>query len=255
MTPETEQQGDGVIRRGVARWLLLGSAVTVLFGCQAGDPTTGAPAAAAPPVVAAPLPFLPAPRDTVVPPTETVTVARVAATTTTTEAPAPMVAAPANEMQPVPTTAAPPTTAVRRAVAAPATTAPQALEPAAALLPLDAAAAVDFLNRTNGLRASLGLGALSRNAQLDAYAAAWARELAASGSLRHSTSPDRAVAAGWSIAGENVGYGGSVASVHDALVKSAGHYANLVGPSYTAVGVGVAAGADGRLWVCEVFAG
>ena len=74
----------------------------------------------------------------------------------------------------------------------------------------------------------------------EAYAAAWARELAASGSLRHSSSPDRAVAAGWSIAGENVGYGGSVGGVHDALVKSAGHYANLVGPSYSAIGVGVA---------------
>jgi uncharacterized protein YkwD len=256
VTPEIEQQGDGVIRRRVARWLLLGSAVTVLFGCQAGDPSTSAPADAAAPVVAAPLPFVPAPRDSVVPPTDTVAAARVAATTTTTEAPAPEAAAPANEMQPVPTTAAPPaTTVVRRSVAAPTTVAPPVFEPAAAPLPLNAAAAVDFVNRTNSLRASLGLEALARNAQLDAYAAAWARELAASGSLRHSSSPDRAVAAGWSIAGENVGYGGSVGSVHDALVKSAGHYANLVGPSYSAIGVGVAAGADGRLWVCEVFAG
>jgi uncharacterized protein YkwD len=122
-------------------------------------------------------------------------------------------------------------------------------------VPLNAAAAADFVARTNALRTSLGLGALSRNAQLDGYAAAWARELAASGSLRHSSSPDRAVANGWSIAGENVGYGGSVGTVHDALVKSAGHYANLAGPSYTAIGVGVATGADGRIWVCEVFAG
>lgn len=256
MTPVNDQQGDGVIRRRAARWLLLGSAVTVLFGCQAGDRSTTSSTPSAAPSLAVPGPFVPVSRAEA--PADTVAAARTLDTTTTTSttaAPVEPEATPSsNEMQLAPTTTPPPPPAAPVRVA-PVTTAPQALEPAAASAPLNAAAAADFVGRTNALRGSLGLGALARNAQLDAYATAWARELAASGSLRHSASPDRAVAAGWSIAGENVGYGGSVATVHDALVKSAGHYANLAGASYTAIGVGVATGADGRIWVCEVFAG
>lgn len=233
----------------------MGSAVTVLFGCQAGDQSTTTPNQAASSVVAVAVPFVPAPRPTA--PADTVAGARTAeAPTTTVAAPEPTTAPSANEMQLAPTTTPPPATTVVvvRSAAAP-TTAPRVLEPAAAPVPLNTAAAVDFVNRTNSLRTSVGLAPLGRNAQLDAYAAAWARELAASGTLRHSSSPDRAVAEGWSLAGENVGYGGTVGAVQDALVKSAGHYANLVGPSYTSIGVGVATGADGRIWVCEVFGG
>ena len=51
------------------------------------------------------------------------------------------------------------------------------------------------------------------------------------------------------------GFGGSSAVVHDALVSSASHLANIVGPTYTRIGVGAYTDATGRLWVCEVFAG
>jgi uncharacterized protein YkwD len=175
---------------------------------------------------------------------------------TTTEVPGEPVAFAANEMQLAPTTTRPPTTttaAVRSTV--PPTTAAPTFAPASAALPLNAAAAAEFQSRTNSLRASLGLASLSRNAQLDAYAAAWARELAAAGKLSHSSSPEAAIADGWNAAGENVGFGSTVASVQDALVSSAGHYANLARPTYSAIGVAVAVDAGGRLWVCEVFAG
>ncbi len=196
----------------------------------------------------------PAPSTTVVVPSTPAKVATLAAPPTTTE-PAP-VAPPsfsANEMQLAPTTTQPPTTTARPAP--PVTAGASSLEPASSPIPLNAAAAADFQSRTNSLRTSLGLGLLSRNAELDAYAANWARELAAAGKLSHSSSPEAAIANGWNSAGENVGYGSSVSSVQDALVSSAGHYANLARPTYSAIGVAVAVGADGRLWLCEVFAG
>jgi uncharacterized protein YkwD len=121
--------------------------------------------------------------------------------------------------------------------------------------PIDSAAAADFTARTNALRSSLGLAPLVRDGSLDSLAADWAQELAASGQLRHSSIPRTIVGHPWSTVGENVGFGPSVGSVHDALVNSAGHYANLTGASYSRVGIGVAVDGDGRLWVVEVFAG
>jgi uncharacterized protein YkwD len=265
MATTSQQQGDGVIRRRAARLLLCSIAMPVVFGCSAATTTSTAPNHAA---IGVPVEHAATPVDQVL------AAARIAAPATTAPsttslvipAPEPVPAAPenadANEMQPAPTTTAAPAVAIvpRRTAAAPAasTAAPapaEPLAPAATTGRLDLAAAADFAARTNSLRASLGLGALSRNGQLDALAAGWARELATSGRLRHSTIPDRVVASGWGTAGENVGVGGSVASVHNALVNSPGHYANLAGETYTAFGIAVVIGDDGRLWVCEVFAG
>jgi uncharacterized protein YkwD len=166
----------------------------------------------------------------------------------------------ANEMPVVPTTAPPPSSTAPASTLAPTPTTSarprsMVLEPAAAALPLDVAAAADFTSRTNALRVAAGLVPLARNTQLDALAAGWARELVSTGVLRHSTIPDAIVANGWRIGGENVGFGASVASVHQALVASPGHYANLAGPRYTNFGIAVVSGPDGRLWVCELFAG
>jgi uncharacterized protein YkwD len=266
MAPTSQQQGDGVIRRRAARLLLCSIAVPVVFGCSAATTTSTAPNHAA---IGVPVEHAAAPAEQVL------AAARIAAPATTSSsttslvipAPEPVPAAPenadANEMQPAPTTTVAPvaTIAPRRPAPAPAasTAAPapaEPLAPAATTVRLDAAAASDFAVRTNSLRSSLGIGTLARNGQLDALAASWARELAVSGRLRHSTIPDRVVAGGsWNTAGENVGVGGSVASVHNALVNSAGHYANLAGEQYTAFGIAVVIGEDGRLWVCEVFAG
>jgi uncharacterized protein YkwD len=38
-------------------------------------------------------------------------------------------------------------------------------------------------------------------------------------------------------------------------VSSAGHYANLARPTFSAIGVAVVVDDSGRLWLCEVFAG
>ena len=99
------------------------------------------------------------------------------------------------------------------------------------------------------------MAALGRDASLDSAAAGWARELATSGVLRHSNLPQQLLGKPWSTVGENVGFGATSAVIHDALVNSAGHLANIVSPSFTRLGVGAAVDVNGRLWVVELFAG
>jgi uncharacterized protein YkwD len=247
-----------VIRHRAARWLVAAATGLTLIGCQQGTDQsasprpaeTAAPAssttaagrlevkavhASAPPVTTtvAPAPD-PLPAEMVTPwepPTTT-------STTTTTIAP------------PAPEPAAPRTV---RPASAPSTPAPSA--PPAAVAPIDTGGAASLTARTNSVRASVGLPALERDGSLDAAAIDWARELAASGRLRHSTITKSIIGKPWTSAGENVGVGPSVDAVHDALVASAGHYANIAGASFTRVGVGVATDASGQVWVVEVFAG
>ena len=112
------------------------------------------------------------------------------------------------------------------------------------------ASAGESLSLLNGARQSAGLAALSSSSDLDGVAQSWAQTMAADGQLRHNPSLSSAVG-GWSAIAENVGTGGSVRAVHDALMGSSGHRANILG-SYTQVGVGVANG-NGAVWVVQVF--
>ena len=52
-----------------------------------------------------------------------------------------------------------------------------------------------------------------------------------------------------------MGFGPSVGTINTALVNSPGHYANMVNPSFTHVGIGVVITPDGRVWVSQVFGG
>jgi uncharacterized protein YkwD len=103
----------------------------------------------------------------------------------------------------------------------------------------------------NAVRAGAGKGALAYDGGLTAYAQAWASYMAGANSLVHSDLGN--VPGAWTLAGENVGVGPSVASIHNALVASPGHYANIVG-DYSHLGVGVAVDSQGRIWVAQVFA-
>jgi hypothetical protein len=115
----------------------------------------------------------------------------------------------------------------------------------------DSAAENDFVIRINGLRAGLGIPTLGVHSVLTAKAEAWAQHMADTGCLCHSNLPD-GVTVSWNKLGENIGRGGSVASLHAALVNSPLHYANMVDRSFGWVGVGVAYG-GGSMWVAEVF--
>ena len=115
----------------------------------------------------------------------------------------------------------------------------------------DPGAEGDFIARTNALRASKGLGGLSINGTLAAKARNWAEHMAAVGAISHSNLSDGAPPE-WQRLGENVGRGPSVDAIHNALVASPDHYANLTDPGFQSIGVGVV-NANGTYYVAEVF--
>lgn len=121
-------------------------------------------------------------------------------------------------------------------------------------MPLTASAASaedQLFDLINAERAAEGLPALMEHPDLTAGAEHQAEAVAAAGELFHN--PDLGdVTDGWEMIGENVGYGGSVAVVHDALMASPGHRENILNTRYTHAGVGVVV-EDGTVWVAEVF--
>lgn len=109
----------------------------------------------------------------------------------------------------------------------------------AASLASPGALEADFVGRINALRASRGLHALTVDPQLTALARSWSQTMAAEGRIFHASSLSAGVTANWSKLGENVGTGGEIASLFQAFVNSPSHYANLVDPKFTHLGVGV----------------
>jgi hypothetical protein len=110
----------------------------------------------------------------------------------------------------------------------------------------------DMIARTNASRSSGGLGALAANAELMNKAQGWANYMAAHHVVAHS-SYSSGVSANWTKMAENVGKGDNTATVHNAFMNSAPHRANIMDGSYQYIGVGVAHGNDGFIYVDEIF--
>ena len=114
-----------------------------------------------------------------------------------------------------------------------------------------------FLQKTNYLRASKGVPALAAHGTLDSKAQSWANHLATHGTLVHSNLTDGMSSVNWYTIGENLASGAETGDwagrLHDALVASPTHYANLVDRRFTHMGVGTAS-AGGKVYVVEVFA-
>jgi uncharacterized protein YkwD len=108
-----------------------------------------------------------------------------------------------------------------------------------------------FVSSINAARQAAGHRALSTSSDLTAVARAWAARMGSSNTLKHNPNLTSQVT-NWRYAGENVGVGGDVSSLHKAFMDSAPHKANILDRDYTQVGVGVAM-ASGRMWVVEVF--
>ncbi|MCI0543623.1 MAG: CAP domain-containing protein [Actinobacteria bacterium] len=108
----------------------------------------------------------------------------------------------------------------------------------------------DFYGRINSLRNANGLGSLTRDGSLDSRARSWAKKMAEAGQVSHSNLSS--LLPPWSAAGENVGKGGSVSSVFNALKASSGHYTVMTG-DFTHVGIGVWVDGNGTLWTVHVF--
>jgi uncharacterized protein YkwD len=117
---------------------------------------------------------------------------------------------------------------------------------------IDSGAEWSFLALTNQARAAVGVGPLTMDASLQAYARYHAQEMAASGGIYHSDISQ--LLGPWSTVGENVGVGPSVDAIQNALLASPGHYRNLSDGGFGYVGVGVFVDASGRVWTAHVFA-
>jgi uncharacterized protein YkwD len=161
----------------------------------------------------------------------------VATTTTTTAAP----------------TTSPPSSAPETSSPKPTspTTTPPAPPTATAESGFEASAESDFASRINSFRTSNGLAALSRNGSLDSYARSWAQQMAERQKLGHSDISS--LIPPWQAVGENVGKGGSVGPIFDALAASPGHIENMLG-DYTDFGIGVYRDSNGVLWTAHAFA-
>lgn len=98
----------------------------------------------------------------------------------------------------------------------------------------------EFIALINELRINNSLNSLIENPQLTDSARIWAATLAESGTVGHDPGLKDSYAE-YEALGENVGMGGSVQAIFNALVASPGHYENMVRPEFSEIGVGVVA--------------
>jgi len=132
------------------------------------------------------------------------------------------------------------------------TTAPAATSPAGNVAAgYQSGAEGEFVGLINSRRDAVGLASLSRSGSLDSHARESAKRMAEQGSISHSDIG--ALIPPWASVGENVGSGGSVSGIFNALAASAGHDANMLG-DFTHIGVGVWRDEQGALWTAHVFA-
>ena len=114
-----------------------------------------------------------------------------------------------------------------------------------------AASELQLLALTNPVRASVGAPPLALDATLSDVARTWSNTMALAGTISHNPSLKAQIGA-YAGMGENVATGPSVELVHEALVASPGHYANISNPAFTTVGLGVVS--SGRsVYLTQVF--
>lgn len=115
-----------------------------------------------------------------------------------------------------------------------------------------------FLDRTNAMRAAAGVPGLAEHDTLTRKAEQWAQHMAATGQLGHSQLSQGLDGLAWRALAENVAVsdptGDTYLTLHNALAGSPQHRNTMMSREFTHMGVGVATGRDGRVWVAEVFA-
>jgi hypothetical protein len=108
-----------------------------------------------------------------------------------------------------------------------------------------------FVDSLNVERAERGIARLTVAGDLADVARRHSAVMARDSHLHHN--PNLATdVSGWSRVGENVGRGGSVASLHTALMNSEGHRRNMLDTNFSEVGVGVVVSGS-TVWVTQVF--
>lgn len=108
-----------------------------------------------------------------------------------------------------------------------------------------------FVARIAAERQAAGRGALAVAADLVEVARRHSATMASENRLYHNTQLGTQVV-NWLKVGENVGTGATVESIHGALMASPTHRDEILGPSFTQVGVGVVR-SDAAVWVTQIF--
>jgi len=111
-----------------------------------------------------------------------------------------------------------------------------------------------FVRKMNRSRARKDLRKLSLDPELSRVARKHTNEMVADDELFH-TGMDRLGrwVTRWTTLGENVGFGGDVAGLHKAFMRSPTHRANILLARFNHVGVSTARDDQGKLWVTVVF--
>ncbi len=112
----------------------------------------------------------------------------------------------------------------------------------------------EFVDALNRERRNRGLNELRVSAGLRDVTRRWSNQMASDDRLYHN--PNLAedvtgVSRSWTRAGENVGVGYSVSSLHDALMNSPAHRDNILG-TWTYVAIGVTQ-VGSKIWVTQEF--
>ena len=138
-------------------------------------------------------------------------------------------------------------------VAAPAALAQPAGPAASEVVVADAGTESQFVSAINSLRASKGLNQLQVSGDLVGMARRWTDRMVGAGQISHNPNLGSEIGGPWTKMGENVGVGYDVSGLMQAFINSPAHYANLVDPAWTHVGVGVTFAADGRMYTTHNF--
>ncbi len=111
-----------------------------------------------------------------------------------------------------------------------------------------------YVSNINGIRAANGLGPLVVDSNMTGAARNWTIWMVENETLAHADDIVTGAPSDWLKVGENVGRGGSLDAVWQAVLNSPSHAANVLDPTYDLVGIGVAWNADGRLYTTHRFA-
>jgi hypothetical protein len=120
------------------------------------------------------------------------------------------------------------------------------------------AAEQQFVDLVNRERVASGQPPLAVHPDLRAVARNWTDMMIADGQacgaspLRHNPNAAEQYSSGRTRPAENVGCGESVTWLHQALMNSAGHRANILG-DFDHIGVGVSTDIHGTMWVTQNF--
>ena len=110
-----------------------------------------------------------------------------------------------------------------------------------------------FARKINGARGLKGVGRLTLDPELSKSARVHTWAMARQDRLYHTPSDTlRRRVTNWTMLGENVGYGSTVASLHEAFMNSPDHRDNVLYNSFRHVGIGVVK-KGGRMWVTVIF--